>query len=427
MSALIRRFTGKGQNAALSGGALLFISTTFVNAGNYVYNLILGRWLGPAAFADLSLIVTFLLVLSFITTTLSMATARFSAAYTAANAPEQVAGLRHWAGRYAWAGGVLLAVLLALGAPALATFFNMADAAPFLILAVGLPVYLAQSIDRGILQGQLRLSTLALSYQAEMWVRLLAAIVLVAVGLAVNGAVFGITLSFVATWLVARQARARLPETGNLDSAQRRTILLYSGSVVVGLVGQILINNSDVLIVKRFFTPEEAGHYAALALIGRMVFFATWSVAMTMFPIVAQKHATGEPHRKYLAYALGIVGGISGAILLATLLLPEFIVGVLFGSDYLSIAPLLALYAVATTLYTLANVVISYRLSLGQGKGAWFAAVAGIAQVVLLWLVHGSLREVVLLQIGVMTVLFVVLLVWDFALSRRDRQAVAPA
>ena len=50
---------------------------TIVNAGNYIYNLILGRWLGPTLFADVSLIITLLLVVTFITAPLQMTTARY--------------------------------------------------------------------------------------------------------------------------------------------------------------------------------------------------------------------------------------------------------------------------------------------------------------------------------------------------------------
>src|SRR4051794_39510010 len=72
-----------GGGSLLAGGGLLFVSTTLVNAGNYLFSLILGRWLGPSPFADLNLIVTLLLVLSFATTTLAMVAARFTAIHEA--------------------------------------------------------------------------------------------------------------------------------------------------------------------------------------------------------------------------------------------------------------------------------------------------------------------------------------------------------
>ncbi|MBT8312734.1 MAG: sugar isomerase, partial [Flavobacteriaceae bacterium] len=41
-------------------------SVMLVNAGNYLYNLLLGRFLGPEVFAEAALLVTMLLMVSFI-------------------------------------------------------------------------------------------------------------------------------------------------------------------------------------------------------------------------------------------------------------------------------------------------------------------------------------------------------------------------
>jgi hypothetical protein len=137
-----------------------------------------------------------------------------------------------------------------------------------------------------------------------------------------------------------------------------------------------------------------------------------------MFPIVAQKQQRGEPHRHLLWIALAVVAAASLAVIGATLLAPELMVRLLFGAAYLPIAPLLWLYAVATMLYALANVVINYRLSAGEGGGSAFAILAGAAQVGGLWLFHGSLREVVVVQIVLMVGLFLALLSWDWRLAR---------
>lgn len=407
----------------LSGGAVLLVSMTVVNAGNYLYNLILGRWLGPTAFADLSLIVTLMLMVTFITATLQLTTAKFAANFTADGTPEKNDAMRRWLGRYTLIGGSAISLLMILGAPLWQQFFHMQSFWPFVILGVGMPIYFIQGIDRGILQGQTRFGVLSLSYLAEMVARLGFGLAFVALGFGVNGAVTGITLSFVATWLVAHTATRSLPHGDILSSQQRSTIKSYATPVIFVYVSQILINNSDILIVKRFFEGEEAGLYAALALIGRVVFFATWSVVTVLFPIVAQKHRQGEAHRHLLYAGLGIVSLISAAILAGTLLFPELIVNVLFGNAYLSIAPLLWLYALATMLYALANVVVNYRLSADNSKGVTIALIAGVVQVILLWIFHDSLYQVVVVQIILMGVFFAVLMVWDQLTAYRERQA----
>ena len=86
----------------------------------------------------------------------------------------------------------------------------------------------------------------------------------------------------------------------------------------------------------------------------------------------------------------------------------------------MAIAPLLWLYAVATMLYALANVVVNYRFSLGHGGGSALAVVAGLAQVTGLWFWHSSLLMVVMIQICIMAAFLGLLLAWDIwlALSR---------
>lgn len=407
---LLSRWPGAGL---LTASALLLVSMTIVNAGNYLFNLILGRWLGPAAFADVNLIVTLLLMSILITATLQTVSAKFAATYTAAADLERVSGLRRWLGRWAGGVGAVISVIFVLGAPLWQDFFHTHSAWPFVLLGLGLPFYLAQGVDRGILQGQKRFGLLAVSYQAEMWVRLAAALALVALGWSVNGAVGGITLSLVAAWLVARRVGFSLPRANILPSPDRLNIWRFAGPANAALMGQILINNSDILIVKHFFAADQAGHYAALALIGRIVFFATGSVVAVMFPTVAQKQQRGEPHRQLLAVSLGVVALASLGIIGLTFFFPELIIGLLFGRTYLSIAPLLWLYAVATMLYALANVVVNYRLSLGYGAGSVLAVLAGLTQVIALWFWHDNLLTIVMIQICLMITFLAILLVWD--------------
>lgn len=428
MSAAVARLRAvpslKG-NALLAGGTLLFLSSTLVNAGNYLFNLILGRWLGPAAFADLSLIVTILLVLSFATTTLATLAARFSAIRVAERDEAGIAAVRSWLGRQALLIGVGFGLLMIAGSGLLSAFFHTESAWPFVIMGAGIPLFFLQGVDRGVLQGRTRFVSLAASYQAEMWTRLLGGVALVGAGLAVNGAVGAIALSFAATWLIARRGLTDLPAATRLSRADRAALIAFAGPVIAGLIGQILINNSDVLIIKHYFNPEDAGLYAALALVGRIVFFATWSVVMVTFPVVAQKHERGEPHAHLLWMSVGIVLVVAGGVTAVMAAAPELVVRVLFGSDFLPIADLLWLYALATGLYALANVAINYQLSTGRGAGSIFALAAGLSQVAGLMLFHDTMRTAVVVQITIMAALAISVFAWTLAGRDESRGTAA--
>lgn len=406
-------------NRFLTGSAFLLVSTTIVNLGNYLYNLIMGRWLGPAAFADVSLLVTLFLVVTLVTGTFQTVAARFAAIFQARGDLVSQSGLRRWGVRLAWIAGVVVLAVMAFGAPFWQSFFHTASPWPFVILGVGVPIYFAQGVDRGVLQGQLRFIWLAMSYQAEMWVRLIAGVALVWIGLGVNGAIAALTISFVATWLVAMQVRRTLPRGAVYQPDQRHDAIVYAGPVAIALLSQIAINNSDVLLVKHYYIPAEAGLYAALALIGRIVFFATWSVVTVLLPSVAQRHEQGLPHRNLLWLSLGLVAAASVVVVAGAYFAGELVVNLLFGPEYLAIAPLLWLYALATTLFALANVFITYQLSLGKRVGSWLALAAGIVQIVGIILFHATLTQVVVVQVFVMSGLILVLWLYEMTLGRK--------
>lgn len=426
---LLRGIRGgsSGVSSEVAGGTILFASTALVNAGNYLFNLILGRWLGPAEFSDLSLVVTLLLLLSFATSTLGSIAARFTALRYAEDDLSAIAAYRTWLVRIAWIGGGVAAVAMVAGSPLLKRFFHTESLWPFVVLGIGLPLYFAQGVDRGVLQGGTKFTALSISYQAEMWTRLVIGMALVGIGFGVTGGVAGIAASFVAAWFIAQRALRWLGHGDALPRAEKRAIAVFAGPVVLGLAGQILINNSDVLIVKHVFDSDTAGHYAALALIGRVVFFAAWPIATVIFPIAAQRAHRGEPHRSLAFLSTGVALAIGGVISIACAVMPDFIIRVLFGSEYLDVSNLLWIYAVATTFYTVASTLVQYQLGLGRIAGSVLTLAAGVLQVLLLSAFHDSLRQVVMLQLGLMAGLCAITLAWTFGPTGGAKSGGSPA
>ena len=49
-----------------------------------------------------------------------------------------------------------------------------------------------------------------------------------------------------------------------------------------------------LILVKHFFSPHDAGIYAGLSLIGRVIFFFSAPIASVMFPVIVQKYARKE-------------------------------------------------------------------------------------------------------------------------------------
>ena len=175
---------------------------------------------------------------------------------------------------------------------------------------------------------------------------------------------------------------------------------------------QIIINNSDILLVKHYFDSLDAGLYASLALIGRAVYFVAWMFVMLLLPTVVQKQKDGEPTAPILFKYVGYISLLSFAIVISCYFLPELIISILFGDAYISMSGLLWQYALATSLFAISNIFAYYFLSLDQYIPVIFSGVLGIAQILLVVFFHSSLAVVVQVQIIAMVGLLIAQLIF---------------
>jgi O-antigen/teichoic acid export membrane protein len=371
-------------------GFWLFISMMLVNAGNYGFNVFMGRWLGPVAYAEINLIVTLFLVATFLTSGLQMGAAR---AIVGANNQHMITTLR----RVAWACGGFSLFGLGLFASFWQTLFQTASPLPFIILGAGLTCYYALGVERGIAQGCTHFGRLAWNFQLEMGFRLIGALLLVTMGMGVIGATIAFSSSIILAWVSMRRYQPALTIQATTQAIQITTLI----PIMVHLLGQVLINNSDVLLVKVWFPAHSAGQYAALALIGRVVFFATATVGTILFPRVLRSPHSGEQQRLFW-YSMLITVGISGLITAVCKAIPELILVWLFGAAYLPMANVLWLYGAATSCYALANIIITYQLAQDRSFGAWATMIAGITQIAVIAWMHQSIIQIVYGQIAVM-------------------------
>jgi O-antigen/teichoic acid export membrane protein len=77
----------------------------------------------------------------------------------------------------------------------------------------------------------------------------------------------------------------------------------------------------------------------------------------------------------------------------------------MFGEKYLPIAFLLWKYALATSIFAVANIFAYYFLSINEYVPVLISAILGLTQIILIVLFHKSLEQVVTMQIIAMIIL----------------------
>lgn len=398
------------QSKKLSPEQLFMVSVLAVNGGNYLYNLVLGRLLGPAQFADAAVLITFLLVLSFIAMTYQLVTAKFSVLLDNSVFRNFITIVY----KQAFIVGVVLGLLIIVFAEQLMALFNTSSSTMFMIFGCGVPLYFLMSVNRGAFQGKKAYKSLSITYQAEMLSRLLITIGLILVFNIQSSAVIavGILLSFVFGLFPFKAKQLNFKKTVALESKYSKQIKNFFLLTAFYELTQIIINNSDILLVKHYFDPYEAGLYASLALIGRIVYFIAWMFVMLLLPAVVELKKEGKETASVLFKYVGYIAVISIVIVITCVSFPELIINLLFGEQYVTMAPLLWKYAIATSMFAISNIFAYYYLSLDKYVPVIISGVFGMLQMVLVIFYHDSLEQVVHMQIVAMALLLAIQLVF---------------
>jgi len=400
----------KALKSQLLGGVItLLAGSGLVGVTNLAYNVVAARLLGPTGFANATAVYTILMLLSCITLAFQVVCAKYIAKDDSAESRLSIFANLH---QRAWIAGLAIGLLLFLFRGPLSEYLNLPDASLMSLLAVGTAFYIPLGVRRGYIQGIRAFGPLAVNFMLEGLVRLGGVYVLIRMGMGVKGAVLASVLAVIVAYLAA------LPSPG-ITSLRFRGLAISSGEglqAIVFFAGQTVINNFDIVLVKHFFPPVEAGFYAAIALVGRLVNMCAWSVVNTMFPVSAG--AGGDEHEAspVLFSSLSMVFLILAGLIFGLWMIPNFLWKTLFGAQfavgsYGMLAPLLILYAITAGIYSLSSVIITYEMSRKIANTSWLQLAFSAALALGVYLLHHTLRQVIWVQLVLMLILLFVLMI----------------
>jgi len=399
----------KAVKSLLGGSLTLLAGSGLVGVTNLIYNVATARLLGPAGFAHATSVYTILMLISGITLSFQVVCAKYVAKSDSAQEQSAIFANLH---QRAWIAGISIGLLLFLFERPLTSYLNLPDPVLISLLALGAAFYIPLGVRRGYIQGIHAFGPLAINFMLEGLVRLFGAFLLIELGMGVKGAVLASVLAVIVSYFVAlpSPASVSLSLHGVYISAREglQAIIFFSG--------QTVINNFDIVLVKHFFPPAEAGFYAAVALVGRLVNMCAWSVVNTMFPVSAGASADEHEGNKVLFTSLGMVFLILSVLIFSMWMVPSFLWKTLFGAhfalgNYGALAPLLILYAITTGIYSLSSVIITYEMSRKIANTSWLQLAFSGAMALGIYILHDTLRQVILVQLVLMVLLLVVLII----------------
>ncbi len=234
------------QARVLSGSFVLLAGSGLVTTINFAYNIAVARFLGPAGFGHASAVYTLLILISAVTLSFQILSAKVVAQQ--ASVPAKSAAYQRFH-KSAWVSGVLIGLLLALSRNVVSHYLNLPSPVLIVWLAVGVAFYVPLGSRRGYLQGAYGFRRLATNLALEGLGRLFGSLIAIAFGYGVTGV---IAANAGALAIAYFSAVPKLPAPAARDlripDAFREAL-----QAIVFFVGQVVINNSDIVVVKHFF------------------------------------------------------------------------------------------------------------------------------------------------------------------------------
>lgn len=370
----------------------LGIAAMAANVAALVFTVIFARILGPVDYGALAALVSAFLIIGIAGSALQIVVAREVTLELRDRDPQLRSHIRSWTIRISQvaaltaAGGVLLRGPIAglIGVDGL----EWAAAA---VLVTGV-AWLLLSILRGVMQGLQRYRAVAGSLVGEAIGRLLFGLALVAIGLGATGAFLASALSMLAAaavlgYLLHVALEGELPAAAGgvraradwrLGTITRRA---WPALVTLGLLA--LLQNCDVIMVKRMAAGGLAGAYAADAVAAKVVVWLAIGLGLYVVPEVA-RHGRGRDARMVLVRTVGLLLTAGAAMVMAYLVAGRQLLEIAFGTEFAGESAALPVLAIAMTLLAVSYLICQYQLALRRIGFVGVLAAAAVMQIAVL-------------------------------------------
>lgn len=408
------------NNDFVKGGLILFTGSMTGNVLAYLYNIIIGRMLEPEYFGVFSSVVAIGYIVGVFPATLGLLIAKFSAEYRSREDTDSVYSLFKYATNKFLIIGIILFVFLTAISPFIGKFLKIDSIIPILILNASLVFSFLIAINRGVLQGTLSFFHFSLSTNIEMFLRIAISALFVFIGWKVNGALLGLTLGILAAYLLSFIPVNKIFHNVQKKQIDTNIIKKYALPLFVSFLGMTLLYTMDIILVKHYLSDYDAGIYSALSVFGRIIFFASGSIALALFPMAAERNANGRKHKHLLHGSILIVSVISLVILILYFFVPEITIRLFLGDRYIEASSYLALFGLMMFFYSLVNLLINYYLSINQTAISFLPFIFSVVLLILIIFFHQSLKEIIYIRIVHMALLLAAIPMFNFVYQKNE-------
>lgn len=402
-----------GKLARASAG--LFAGVLASGGLAYLYQVLMGRMLPPEQYGVLSALMALSSVVSAPLGTIMMAVSKQVSAYRAKLDAGSILHFFNSINRKGMLTGLFFFAIFAFFVSDIKTYLKVSESLPVYLLGVLVLFTFPQIINQAFLQGLQLFGWLSMSSVWGISFKMIFSILLVWLGFGVSGALGGAIIAAFAVWGATYVSLHAPLMAGRGQKFQVVHLPLKPvAPIFVANLAFAAMTQLDVVLVNYFFSPHDAGMYAAASVLGKAVMYLPGGITMALFPMVADNDAKGEGSSHLLLQAVGLTLLLCGAGAVFYFFFGELITSLLYGQSYKDAGEILKLYGFAILPMALVMIAEHFLIAKGRVLFAYLFMVFAPLQIGAIYLYHDSLKVVVTVMglSGVLVALVGYLLLW---------------
>ena len=404
----------------------MFVGVGLFNLFNLLYHFFMLRMLTPVDYGHLNALVALFMVISVPASTVQTMVTKFVSSFQAQNHFDRVKGLLRHLLLSMLIIGFSLFVLISLASSLISSFLQISSEGLILLLGVSLFFAMVIPVAWGALQGLQKFGALTVNLTLNGGLKLVLSITFVLMGWRVLGALGALAISYFITTVLSllilegslnQEKKKANPGLNSVKGARYDFSELYYYSIPVGLtlLCFMILTNIDLVLVKHFFTAQEAGYYSIAQMVGKIILFLPQPVVMVMFPKVSLIDSQKKETFPVLIRSLIMASSLCTLGVILCHLFPTIIIQMLTGTIYPECIPLVKLFSINMSFFSLTFILLYYHLAKQRKEFLYPLFFLTLIQIGCIGLLHQTMLQV----LSIVSVVSILLLGMNFYLAHR--------
>ncbi|MEK6889316.1 MAG: oligosaccharide flippase family protein [Nanoarchaeota archaeon] len=375
------------QKSLLKGSIILLITINLFNLLNFIYNILMARFLTLAEYGALTTLIYFIVIFAVFSESIQAVIARYS---TREDNLGKLKNIIKKSFKKATLFSVFSYVIFLL----LSIFLTSLLKISYSLLALtGIMIFVSFliPITRGVLQGKKLFQPFGWNMVLEGGVKLILSFILVSIGFGIYGALLGIIFGSIIALFISKLSLGQIFSAKEKDS-ETPNIYSYTKPVFMVMLSVVLFLSIDIIFARIFFSPDLVGAYAISSTIAKIIFIGTQPISKAMFPFTSEIKNRVEAKKPFFS-SLKLVVLLTFVALLIVYFFPESIVKLYAGRNIFEASSILIYLSLSTSFLAITNMVLFYSLSIGRTRYLPILIIFVAIQAILLSIFNNSLLQ----------------------------------